>query len=233
MKNALEIHNFSQKLNARMVELGFYEMDKSTKKAALITLNNRLYPSAALTYKDIPPRKFYDWLSGKKIPDNDTLVSLCNVLEVDFEYFFGENTPPTRAIGDISETLRLSPKAIENLMKYDSGLLKMLDALICTPVNDSNYPGYTGTLEAFLKTLWDFGNRAGTSKVELITPGLKPETITDNHIITELLKRPPIEFLNKCLLIASQTQSDYMDDKLSESLEELKTKLLEIQKGGD
>lgn len=233
---------FSVKLKKRLLELGLCGIQKNKRvnyTPALVELHNRLNPNNLITentdynIKSNTIDKYRDWINGKSFPDLETTAKICNALKVESTYFFTDKDAPTIVLRDISETLKLSPKAIENLIKYDSGFLKILDVLICTPINDTNYEGYTGTLEVLLKTLFDFGNRTGTSRIELITPGIKAETIADNHMILELLKRPPIEVLNKCLLIASQTQSDYRDNRLSESLKELKSKLLEIQKDGD
>lgn len=207
MKNALEIHNFSQKLNARMVELGFYQKRKNTKKDALITLYNLLEPFDQLTYKDTPPRKYYYWLDGKAIPDKDTLVKLCNVLEVDFEYFFGETTPPTRDIGFISDTLKLSPKAIEKLMCYHSGLIKILDALICT---ESKYasPDNTGIFEALLHQMWQYSYMMQANNIEIRSDNLAPVHITDKEEKKQFFKKYPTEIFDSCLDIAEKIRRE-------------------------
>jgi len=235
MKNALKMHNillkhnFSQKLYKRMENLGFYNTKKGTSKEAIITLHNLLDPDKPLSYTDIPPRKYYDWLEGKKAPDKlSTFMKLCEVLNVDIDYFFTDTEAPTRDIGFIADTLNLSPKAIENLLAYDSNYLRLLNNLICT--QNPEYPEYKGSLQALLKVLYDFGLHAGTSEVRLID-GLTIDTVKDNHVILELLKRIPQKALDNCLLIASQSTSKDRSDQLKKQLIELEEKINAIKEG--
>lgn len=243
MDNELKFHEyndnlFCQKLQDRMFDLGLCVKGKANETAALVNLHNLLYPTQQLQHNPQDSDKkiqrnntikaYRKWVKGQSIPEFTTLLKLCNALKVDIDYFFTNTKAPTRDIGFISDTLKLSPKAIENLLKYDSNHLRLLDNLICTP--NPEYPEYTGSLQALLQTLFDFGLHIGTSEMRLID-GLSIDIVKDNRVILELLKRIPQKALDNCLLIASQSTSKDRNDILNKQLKELETKL--SKKEGD
>lgn len=217
MFKELKIHEydknlFCKKLQARMVDLKLCEEGNANETKALVNLHNKLYPNQQLQYnpkeatekinRDNTIKAYRKWVKGQSIPEFTTLLELCNALKVHIDYFFTDTEAPTPEIEIISDNLKLSPKAIEKLMCYDSGFLRILDNLICT--EHKEYPDYTGTLELLLKTLWDYSYRMKTENIELKTTNAKPQIITDQLTKRELFKPIPLKIFDSCLDIAEQ-----------------------------
>lgn len=200
---------FSTKLKKRLSDLGLCQIRKTGTKnwtPALVELHNKINPNDIITEdtdKNNKIDRYRDWINGKTTPDLEEFAKLCNALEVDSSYFFTDTEAPTRDICFISDALKLSPKAIEKLMCYDSGFLRILDNLICT--TNQEYPDYTGTMELLLKTLWDYSYRMKTENIELKTTNTKPQIITDNLTKRELFKPIPLKIFESCLDIAEQS----------------------------
>lgn len=223
MDSELKFHEyndnlFCQKLQDRMFDLGLCVKGKANETDALVNLHNLLYPTQQLQHdpqdsdkkiqRNNTIKAYRKWVKGQSIPEFTTLLKLCNALKVDIDYFFTNTKAPTRDNDFISNTLKLSPIAIEKLMCYDSGLKKILDALICTESKEYASPDNTGLLEALLYQMWIYGYRMKTENIELKTTNTKPQIITDYLTKRELFKPIPLKIFESCLDIAEQSEKE-------------------------
>ena len=204
---------FSTKLKKRLSDLGLCQIRKTGTKnwtPALVELHNKINPNDIITEdtdKNNKIDRYRDWINGKTTPDLEEFAKLCNALEVDSSYFFTDTEAPTRDICFISDALKLSPKAIEKLMCYDSGLKKILDALICT---ESKYasPDNTGIFEALLHQMWQYSYMMQANNIELRSDNLAPVHITDKEEKKQFFKKYPKEIFDSCLDIAEKIRRE-------------------------
>ena len=150
-------------------------------------------------------KTYREWEKKGNIPSTDFLIALSDQYNVSTDYLLGRSECKTidENIKMINKTIGLSENSIENLKKYDSGFLKILDNLICT--FNPDYPDYTGTLEVLLKQLFDYGYRMKTNIIELKTDNLKPQIITDKVSKREFFKSIPLSTFSTFLEIAEET----------------------------
>lgn len=57
------------------------------------------------------------WEQGKKVPETDALIRLCNALDCDIDYLLSAIETPRRATYDVAEQTGLDAKAVECLMQ--------------------------------------------------------------------------------------------------------------------
>ena len=122
MKYEIELHIFSDKLNHIMLKKGLVN---KKGEADPIKLYNLLYPNDEITEDmlKLDRRKYTDmtryisnWIKGKNYPKSvNDILSLCNALECDLDYFFSDMECPTHDMQFIHEKTGLSEKAIKAL----------------------------------------------------------------------------------------------------------------------
>lgn len=135
MKYVFDFHLFSKRLTEYMVN---HNMVDSKGKPDKIALYNRLNPNQAITEADIKSdrqkvtdktRYIDNWLKEKNLPRLEDVISLCNALDCDFDYFFTNMKQTTRDLQYISTVTNLSESSIkylENSKPYEYDLLDIL-----------------------------------------------------------------------------------------------------------
>ena len=143
MKYEIEIHIFSEKLNRIMLEKGLVN---KKGKADPIKLYNLLYPNDEITddmfkldgqkYRD-KTHNILNWIQGKNYPKSiKDILSLCNALECDLDYFFTDMECPTHDIQFIHDYIGISKEAINELHRLTTfpaggSRLAIIDYLLC------------------------------------------------------------------------------------------------------
>ncbi len=206
---------FSTKLKNRLIKLGLCEIKKTGTEnwtPALVELHNRINPNYIITDKDTDKNnkvdKYRDWINGIRTPNLEEFAKLCNALEVDSSYFFTDTEAPTPEIHNMTNNLKLSSQAIEKLMCYDSGLKKILDALICTESKEYASPDHTGLFEALLNQMWIYSYRMQGNNIEIHSDNLRPVHITDKKEKKIFFKQYPTEIFDSCLDIAEKIRRE-------------------------
>lgn len=64
-----------------------------------------------------PHSQISQWEQGKKIPETDALIRLCNALECDMDYLLGAIETPRKATHDVAKQTGLKIKAVDWLLK--------------------------------------------------------------------------------------------------------------------
>lgn len=64
-----------------------------------------------------PHSQISQWEQGKKIPETDALIRLCNALECDMDYLLGAIETPRKATCDVAEQTGLDVKAVDYLLR--------------------------------------------------------------------------------------------------------------------
>lgn len=105
-----------------------------------IALYNLLNPNAQITENDCEidrqgvtdkTRAISNWLNGKNYPKSIfDVISLCNALDCDLDYFFTDMLAPTHDINFITQETNLSYNAILNLQKATDFERSILDILL-------------------------------------------------------------------------------------------------------
>lgn len=155
MKYENDLHLFSNKLKTILIEKGLTDLKK---KPDIIALYNLLYPADTITEEQCKndrqsvtdkTRAVANWVKGKNYPKTiNDIISLCNCLDCDIDYFFTDMTAPTHDIEFISNTLNLSHTAITNLMTYDKECSELLDKMIIN--NDDMLKFLLSTLYTYI-----------------------------------------------------------------------------------
>lgn len=142
MKYEIELHIFHKKLNQIMIEKGI--VDKKGK-ADPIKLYNLLYPNDQITEDKLKldrqlctdkTRKVQNWIQGKNYPKSiSDILSLCNALDCDLDYFFTDMECPTHDLQFIHKETGLSETSIKWLQHLNE-------------LSQDPYDGYDWTRDA-------------------------------------------------------------------------------------
>ena len=136
MKYESDLHLFSSKLSKLLINKGMVDKKGNPDKVALY---NALYPHDKISDKLLKQdrqqvtdktRSISNWLNGKNFPKTITdVISLCNVLDCDLDYFFSTMEAPTHDIEFISSQLNISNDAViylESATEYEQLILDTL-----------------------------------------------------------------------------------------------------------
>lgn len=137
MKYLNEPQLFAKKLTTIMIDK---KMIDKRGKPDKIALYNLLNPNAQITENDCEidrqgvtdkTRAISNWLNGKNYPKSIfDVISLCNALDCDLDYFFTDMLAPTHDINFITQETNLSYNAILNLQKTTDFERSILDILL-------------------------------------------------------------------------------------------------------
>lgn len=126
MKYEIELHIFQKKLNQIMIEKGLVN---KKGKADPIKLYNLLYPNSPITEDMLKldrqnctnmTRNILNWIQGKNYPKSiKDILSLCNALDCDLDYFFTDMECPTHDLQFIHKETGLSQYSIELLQHWN------------------------------------------------------------------------------------------------------------------
>lgn len=64
-----------------------------------------------------PHSQISQWEQGKKVPETDALIRLCNALDCDIDYLLGAIETPRKATCDVAKQTGLKIKAVDWLLK--------------------------------------------------------------------------------------------------------------------
>ena len=117
-------------------------------------------------------RAIRTWTDGQIIPDIETIVKLCNILDCDIRYLFTENAEmPNRDIDYLCQTYNINRESSENLLAItkDKAAVEMLNIIL----------GNKESLLDFLQNLYDIKNNRDIDKRIMISKDHSESKVID------------------------------------------------------
>lgn len=96
-----------------------------------------------------PHSQISQWEQGKKIPETDALIRLCNALECDIDYLLGAIETPRKATHDVAKQTGLKIKAVDWLLKNKVENPHLVSAL-------NEFFEYDGIADDFFTAVFDY-----------------------------------------------------------------------------
>ncbi len=202
-KYEIELHSFKKKLNQIMIKKGLVN---KRGNADPIKLYNLLNPNDQITEDMLKRerlncmdkvRKLSNWIRGCNYPKTIVdILSLCNALDCDLDYFFTDMEAPTHDLQFISDEMGLPVPVIERLINYDEDIKHIFTNLIDCPEIE-NHPDLLNNL---LLNILYYSMRTNETKVVLKYSLFdSDEEVNDSGTINEMLKYSSIQALSVCL----------------------------------
>lgn len=225
MKYEINTHLFAQKLSALLINKGMINKKGEPEKIALYNL---LYPTDAITDEDCKisrqavtdkTRNISNWLKGNNYPKRiSDVLTLCNALDCDLDYFFTDMPAPTHDLEFISHETGLSAQAANRLISYDTGIKDLLNSLIyCMELDEK--PDF---LNMLLVAMLNYGMSTGTTKIIMKDSLFNDEKeISDKETVANMLKYSATQIFDICLSCSSIA----LHDKVSQ-IQDLNIKLI-------